>query len=190
MSMNIILQRWFKLFSKKPCLLNLVELPGQEISPAQGLYLHRTAKHRKARTNIHTFSGIRTHYQIVMIHAQIATTTAIFTLELKYCNLYFTLAFCHFLEIHSPYEINYILRESCHMKFCNFCSINFYSFQKALDYAIDDGAWRWHIIARWRYAFKITVRLLCRLFYLLRTNLGMQSVSCRSYVSDFRFLFS
>jgi hypothetical protein len=37
-----------------------VGLLGQVISPSQGLYLHKTIQHRKTRTNIHAFSGIRT----------------------------------------------------------------------------------------------------------------------------------
>jgi hypothetical protein len=40
---------------------HLVGLLGRVISPSQGFYLHRTAQHRKTRTNIHAFSGIRTH---------------------------------------------------------------------------------------------------------------------------------
>jgi len=38
-----------------------VGLLGRGISPTQGLYLHRTAQHRKTRTHIHVPSGIRTH---------------------------------------------------------------------------------------------------------------------------------
>jgi hypothetical protein len=37
----------------------LVGLLGRGISPTQGLYLHRTAQHRKTRTHIHASSGIR-----------------------------------------------------------------------------------------------------------------------------------
>jgi hypothetical protein len=40
---------------------HMVGLLGRVISPSQGLYLHRTAQHRKTRTNIHVLSGIRTH---------------------------------------------------------------------------------------------------------------------------------
>jgi hypothetical protein len=39
---------------------HLVGLLGGEISPAQGLYLHRTTQHRKTQTNIHAPSKIRT----------------------------------------------------------------------------------------------------------------------------------
>jgi len=38
----------------------LVGLLGRGIGPSQGLYLHRTAQHRKTLTYIHTSSGIRT----------------------------------------------------------------------------------------------------------------------------------
>jgi cytochrome c553 len=31
------------------------------ITPTQGLYIYRTAQHRKTKTNIHAVSGIRTH---------------------------------------------------------------------------------------------------------------------------------
>jgi hypothetical protein len=40
---------------------HLVGLLGRGISPTQGLYLHRTAQHRKTQTHIHASSGIRTH---------------------------------------------------------------------------------------------------------------------------------
>jgi hypothetical protein len=40
---------------------HMVGLLGRVISPSQGLYLLRTAKHKKTRTNIHALSGIRTH---------------------------------------------------------------------------------------------------------------------------------
>jgi hypothetical protein len=40
---------------------HMVGLLGRVISPSQGLYLHRTTQHRKTRTNIRAFSGIRTH---------------------------------------------------------------------------------------------------------------------------------
>jgi hypothetical protein len=39
---------------------HLVGLLGRVINPSQGLYLHRTARHRKTRTNIHALSGIQT----------------------------------------------------------------------------------------------------------------------------------
>jgi hypothetical protein len=39
-------------------IMNLVGLLGRVISSTQGLYLHRTAQHRKTRTNIHALSGI------------------------------------------------------------------------------------------------------------------------------------
>jgi hypothetical protein len=39
---------------------HLAGLLGRVISPLQGLYLHRTAQHRKTRTNIHALGGIRT----------------------------------------------------------------------------------------------------------------------------------
>jgi hypothetical protein len=48
-------RRFLELFKHKVGLL------GREISPSQGLYLHRTTQHRKTRTNIHALSGIRTH---------------------------------------------------------------------------------------------------------------------------------
>jgi hypothetical protein len=40
---------------------HMVGLLGRGISPSQRLYLHRTAQHKKTRTNIHALSGIRTH---------------------------------------------------------------------------------------------------------------------------------
>jgi hypothetical protein len=40
---------------------HMVRLPRRVISPSHGLYLHRTTRHRKTRTNIHALSGIRTH---------------------------------------------------------------------------------------------------------------------------------
>jgi hypothetical protein len=40
---------------------HIVGLLGRVISPSQGLYLHRTTRHRKTRTNIHALSGIRAH---------------------------------------------------------------------------------------------------------------------------------
>jgi len=39
---------------------HLVGLPAREISPTQGLYLHRTTEHSKTRTHIHASTGIRT----------------------------------------------------------------------------------------------------------------------------------
>jgi hypothetical protein len=48
-------RRFLELFS------HMVGLLGRVISPSQGLYLHRTTKHRKTRTSIHALSGIRTH---------------------------------------------------------------------------------------------------------------------------------
>jgi hypothetical protein len=40
---------------------HMVGLLGRVISPSQDLYLHRTTKHRKTRTNIHALRGVRTH---------------------------------------------------------------------------------------------------------------------------------
>jgi len=40
---------------------HLVRLLERGISPSQSYYLHRTAKHRKTRTQIHASCGIRTH---------------------------------------------------------------------------------------------------------------------------------
>jgi hypothetical protein len=57
---------------------HMVGLLGRVISPSQGLYLHRTTQHRKTRTNIHPFSGIRTHdpsNQPVNTHASDRTAT-------------------------------------------------------------------------------------------------------------------
>jgi hypothetical protein len=45
---------------------------GYRISPSQGLYLHRTAQHRKTRTSTHASSEIRTHdltVREIMAHA-------------------------------------------------------------------------------------------------------------------------
>jgi hypothetical protein len=39
----------------------MVGLLRRVISPSQGLYLHRTTQYRNTWTNIHAFSGIRTH---------------------------------------------------------------------------------------------------------------------------------
>jgi hypothetical protein len=39
----------------------LAALLGRGVGPSQGLYLHRTAQHRKTQAYIHTLSGIRTH---------------------------------------------------------------------------------------------------------------------------------
>lgn len=39
----------------------LARLLGRVKSSSQGLYLYRTAKHRKMRTNFHELSGFRTH---------------------------------------------------------------------------------------------------------------------------------
>jgi hypothetical protein len=36
--------------------------PWANDGPSQGLYLHRTAQHKKTRINIHALSGIRTHH--------------------------------------------------------------------------------------------------------------------------------
>jgi hypothetical protein len=57
---------------------HMVELLGREISPSQGLYLHRTTQHRKTRTNIHALSGMRTHdpsNQPAKTHASDRTAT-------------------------------------------------------------------------------------------------------------------
>jgi hypothetical protein len=48
-------RRFLELF------IHILGLLGRVISPSQGLYLYRTAQHRKTRTNIHALSGIRTH---------------------------------------------------------------------------------------------------------------------------------
>jgi hypothetical protein len=39
---------------------HMVGLLGRVISSSQGLYLHRTTKHKQRRANIHALSGIRT----------------------------------------------------------------------------------------------------------------------------------
>jgi len=38
----------------------LAGLVGREISPSQGQYPHKTAQHRKTRTNFHALRGIQT----------------------------------------------------------------------------------------------------------------------------------
>jgi hypothetical protein len=48
------------LFQFLGSIRHLVGLLGGGISPAQGLYLHRTTQHRKTQTNIHAPSRIRT----------------------------------------------------------------------------------------------------------------------------------
>jgi hypothetical protein len=51
---------------------HLVGLLGQGISPTWGLYLHRTAQHRKTRTNIHASNDVRTHnpnFRAIKAHA-------------------------------------------------------------------------------------------------------------------------
>jgi hypothetical protein len=56
----------------------MVGLLGRVISPSQGLYLHRTTQHKKAQTNIHAVSGIRTHNpsnQPAKTHASDRTAT-------------------------------------------------------------------------------------------------------------------
>jgi len=45
----------------------LVGFLGRGIGPSQGLYLHRTARHRKMRTYTHAYSGIRNHDAIVQV---------------------------------------------------------------------------------------------------------------------------
>jgi hypothetical protein len=47
------------LFQFLGSIRHLVGLHGGGISPAQGLYLHRTTQHRKTQTNIHAPSRIR-----------------------------------------------------------------------------------------------------------------------------------
>jgi hypothetical protein len=42
-------------------LKHLAGILRRGIGPSQGLYLHRTAQHRRRRTHIHASSGIRTH---------------------------------------------------------------------------------------------------------------------------------
>jgi hypothetical protein len=57
---------------------HMVGLLGRVISQSQGLYLHRTTQHRKTRTNIHAWSGIRTHdpsNQPAKTHASDRTAT-------------------------------------------------------------------------------------------------------------------
>jgi hypothetical protein len=71
----------------------MVGLLGRVISPAQGLYLHRTAQHRKTRANIHALSGIRTpdpSNQPAKTHASDRTATVTGSLcpyarEMVYC---------------------------------------------------------------------------------------------------------
>jgi len=41
--------------------MDMVGLLGRGINPTQGLFLHRTAHHRKTRTDIHASTGTRTH---------------------------------------------------------------------------------------------------------------------------------
>jgi hypothetical protein len=48
------------LFQFLASIRHLVGLLGGWISPAQGLYLHRTTQHRKTQTNIHSPTTIRT----------------------------------------------------------------------------------------------------------------------------------
>jgi hypothetical protein len=48
------------LFQFLGSIRHLVGCLGGGISPAQGLYLHRTTQHRKTQTNIHAPSSIRT----------------------------------------------------------------------------------------------------------------------------------
>jgi hypothetical protein len=48
------------LFHFLGSIKHMVGLLGWGISPAQGLYLHRTTQHRKTQTNIHDPSRIRT----------------------------------------------------------------------------------------------------------------------------------
>jgi hypothetical protein len=60
------------------CFRHMVGLLGRVISLSQGLYLHRTIKHRKTRTNIHALSGTRTHdpsNQLAKTHASDRTAT-------------------------------------------------------------------------------------------------------------------
>jgi len=40
---------------------HLVGLLGRGVGPTQGLYLHRTTRHRKTQKHIHASSEIRTH---------------------------------------------------------------------------------------------------------------------------------
>jgi len=47
------------LFQFLGSIRHLVGLLGRGISPAQGLYLHRTTQHRKTQTHIHAPSRIR-----------------------------------------------------------------------------------------------------------------------------------
>jgi hypothetical protein len=57
---------------------HMVGLNAREISPLQGLYLHRATRHRKTRTNIHNLSRIRTHdpsNQPAKTHASDRTAT-------------------------------------------------------------------------------------------------------------------
>jgi hypothetical protein len=57
---------------------HMVGLLGWVISPSQGLYLHRTTRHRKTQTNIHALSGIQTHdpsNQPAKTHASERTAT-------------------------------------------------------------------------------------------------------------------
>jgi hypothetical protein len=76
---HLTYRRFLELFR------HMVGLLGQEISPSQGLYLHRTTQHRKTRTNIHALRGIRNHdpsNQLAKTHAsdRMATVTGVLRL--------------------------------------------------------------------------------------------------------------
>jgi hypothetical protein len=60
---------------------HLAGLLERVISPSQGLCLHSTAQHRKMRTNIHAFNGIRTHDSSI----QTAETHALDRAATKIC---------------------------------------------------------------------------------------------------------
>jgi hypothetical protein len=63
-------------FRNYETLRHLVGLLGQEISPTQDLYIHRTAQHTKTTTNIHALSGIRSHELSVQVIEAYATDRA------------------------------------------------------------------------------------------------------------------
>jgi hypothetical protein len=69
---RLTFRRFLELFR------HMVGLLGRAISPSQGLYPHRTTRHKKTRTNIHALSGIRTHNpsnQPAKAHASNRTAT-------------------------------------------------------------------------------------------------------------------
>jgi hypothetical protein len=66
----------FRIISEMMNHPQTVGLLGRVISSSQGLYLHRTTQHRQTKTNIHTFSGIRTWKQKLVTMVVEVTTMA------------------------------------------------------------------------------------------------------------------